>query len=202
MSKKILNITTNTEEDIPYNITLSKAILKKLQVRFPESQLFKHELPKYLFPDLEAQSSDSSRRTPGKSAVEKKIAVKYSSKAFAELLQTDIIVMSLFLKNFDTPNILRLWIDFVIREYETFRYTDEFPVDLVTNKKVYLVITSTGNNKKDLIKKIDFTESYLKTVLNFVGITDITTYRVEGSDYQFTEKALLRTLNTVNDTIF
>lgn len=49
------------------------------------------------------------------------------------------------------------------------------------------------------MKSFGFTEPYLRKVLNFIGITDITTYRVEGVNLpEIQEHAYEEALERIN----
>jgi len=52
---------------------------------------------------------------------------------------------------------------------------------LVKGKKVYLVESSGGIFSEGMLKEKDFVEPYLRWILGFIGLTDITTLRVEGT---------------------
>ena len=83
--------------------------------------------------------------------------------------------------NFGIPSTLKAWIDHIVRAGVTFRYSDGFPEGLIKNKKVYLAISSGGVYSEGPMKSYDFTEPYLRTALGFIGLTDITVFRVEGT---------------------
>jgi FMN-dependent NADH-azoreductase len=82
--------------------------------------------------------------------------------------------------NFGIPSTLKTWIDHVARAGKTFKYDGKTPEGLVKNKKVYLAISSGGVYSEGFMKAYDFTESYLRAVLGFMGMTDIKAFRVEG----------------------
>src|SRR5690606_13185688 len=100
-------------------------------------------------------------------------------EAIAALKAADIIVIGVPMYNFSIHSTLKAWIDHIMRAGVTFKYTEDGPVGLLGNKKVYLAIASGGVYSGDR-KQFDFTEPYLRAALGFIGITDITTYRVEG----------------------
>ncbi|GAA4517447.1 NAD(P)H-dependent oxidoreductase [Sphingobacterium thermophilum] len=62
----------------------------------------------------------------------------------------------------------------------TFKYTENGVEGLVQNKKVYLAIASGGIYSEGPMKEYDPTEKYIKNILGFIGITDVTAFRVEG----------------------
>jgi FMN-dependent NADH-azoreductase len=52
---------------------------------------------------------------------------------------------------------------------------------LLKGKKVYIALSSGGIYSEGPMKPFDFVEPYLKHILSFIGLTDITVVRVEGS---------------------
>jgi len=88
-----------------------------------------------------------------------------------ELINTDVIVFALPIYNFGLPAAFKAWIDQVVRSKITFKYTPDGPMGLLVNKKAYVIITSGGT---ELGSELDFVSDYLRHVLGFIGITDIT----------------------------
>jgi FMN-dependent NADH-azoreductase len=98
-----------------------------------------------------------------------------------ELLGADVIVIGAPMYNFSIPSQLKAWIDRVAQAGRTFRYTAEGPVGLATGKKVIVVSTRGGVYAGTAYEAaMDHQESYLRTVLNFLGMTDVTFVRAEG----------------------
>ena len=87
-----------------------------------------------------------------------------------ELNNADLIVIGIPIYNFGVPAAFKAWIDQVVRSKLTFRYGDNGPIGLVNNKKAYIIIVSGGTK---LASELDFISSYLRHVLSFIGITDI-----------------------------
>ncbi|MFZ8239039.1 NAD(P)H-dependent oxidoreductase, partial [Staphylococcus aureus] len=69
------------------------------------------------------------------------------------------------------------WIDAVARAGVTFKYTEKGPVGLLTGKKVY-VVTSRGGIHRD--QPSDQMTPYLRTVLAFLGMSDVEFVYAEG----------------------
>ena len=87
-----------------------------------------------------------------------------------ELTQDDIVIIGLPIYNFGVPAAFKAWLDQVIRSKLTFRYGNNGPIGLINNKKVYIIIVSGGTQ---LGSELDFISDYLRHVLSFIGITDI-----------------------------
>ena len=98
-----------------------------------------------------------------------------------ELLAADVIVIGAPMFNFSIPSQLKAWIDRVAQAGRTFRYTAEGPEGLAKGKKAIIVSTRGGSYAGTAYESaMDHQESYLRTVLNFLGITDVTYVRAEG----------------------
>ena len=108
-------------------------------------------------------------------------ALKTSDLLIAELQAADYIVIGSPIYNFNIPAVLKAWIDMVARAKVTFEYSENGPVGLLKNKKAYIAIASGG---VPIGSAMDFSSSYLKHVLAFVGITDVSIIDASQSEQQ------------------
>lgn len=104
-------------------------------------------------------------------SAEQQAALANSDELIAELEAADTIVIGVPVYNFGVPAALKAWIDLIARARRTFRYTEAGPEGLLTGKKAYLVVASGG---VPVGSDYDFATGYLRHVLGFVGITDVT----------------------------
>ena len=200
MSKKILNIATSTKGDASFSNKLSNAILDKLETIYGEVQVKTTDLTKTPSPYLTGLDISAFYTPVEQHTEDQKETLKYSDEAVKDILEADIIVIGVPLYNFGIPAVLKGWIDQVARAGKTFSYDENGPKGLLTDKKVFLSIASGAIFSEGPYKSYDFSESYLRTVLGFLGITDITTFRVEGSAIpQFAENALPKALAAVEE---
>jgi FMN-dependent NADH-azoreductase len=88
-----------------------------------------------------------------------------------ELNNAELIVIGLPIYNFGVPAAFKAWIDQVVRSKLTFQYTDTGPVGLLNNKKAYIIVASGGTQ---LGSELDFISHYIRHVLGFIGIKDVT----------------------------
>lgn len=103
-----------------------------------------------------------------------------SDKLIAELERSDIIVIGSPVYNFAIPASLKSWIDMIARARKTFKYTENGPVGLLEGKKAYIVMASGGT---EIGSEIDYASTYLRHILGFVGIDDVT---IIAADEQMT----------------
>jgi FMN-dependent NADH-azoreductase len=104
-----------------------------------------------------------------------------SDELIAELEAADTIVLAVPMYNFSIPSTMKAWIDHVARRGRTFRYTEKGPEGLLKDKKVFVLVARGGLYSKGApAAAFDFQEPYLRTVLGFLGLTDVTFIRLEG----------------------
>jgi len=177
---KILHLISSPRGEASFSVKLGNAIVEKLQVANPGSILTTHDLTNTPFPHLEEVHINSFFTPKENHTAEFTAAIKHSNEAIAELKDADVIVIGVPLYNFGIPSTLKAWIDHIARAGQTFSYSESGVEGLVKGKKVYLAISSGGVYSEGPMKAYDFTESYLRSVLGFLGMVDITAYRVEG----------------------
>lgn len=102
---------------------------------------------------------------------EQKALLASSDELIAELEAANTIVIGVPVYNFAIPASLKAWVDLIARARRTFRYTESGPEGLLKDKKAYLVVASGG---VPVGSDYDFATGYLRHVLGFVGITDVT----------------------------
>ncbi len=109
-------------------------------------------------------------------------AVAFADSLIEEAEAADTIVLAAPMYNFAIPTTLKAWIDHIARAGRTFRYTAQGPEGLLKGKKVVVVVSrggfyTTGNAAA---ASMNHQEPYLRTVLAFLGLTDVTFIEVEG----------------------
>ena len=98
-----------------------------------------------------------------------------------ELERADVIVIASPMYNFSISSNLKAWIDHIVRAGRTFRYTEEGRAEgLLKNKKVVVVTGRGGVYSEGPLAAFDFQEPYLRTILGFVGLTNVTFVHAEG----------------------
>ncbi|THH35084.1 FMN-dependent NADH-azoreductase [Aliishimia ponticola] len=99
-----------------------------------------------------------------------------SDTLIAELQAADTVVIGVPMYNFGIPASLKAWIDLVARAGVTFRYSEAGPEGLLTGKRAILVIATGGT---PVGSNVDFATGYMRHVLGFLGITDVTVIQAD-----------------------
>ncbi len=106
-----------------------------------------------------------------------------AERLVSQFLAADVIVVGAPLYNFSIPSQLKAWIDRLAQAGRTFRYTENGPEGLATDKTLIAVLSRGGiYSTSEAGQAMEHQESYLKTVFGFFGIKDVRIVRAEGTD--------------------
>lgn len=108
---------------------------------------------------------------PDQRTAEQKQTLAASDAFVAQVKAADTLVIGTPIYNFSVPAVVKAWIDMIARARETIRYTENGPEGLLKGKKAIIVITSGGT---PIGSEIDYASDYLRHVMGFIGITDVT----------------------------
>ena len=104
-----------------------------------------------------------------------------SETLIAELFWADRLLWGVPMYNFSVPSTLKAYLDNVIRIDRTFTFdpiTHTFK-GLVAGKKALIITPSAGNFVVGTdLGKLNFCDPYLRSVLGFIGIDDVTVVAV------------------------
>lgn len=135
-----------------------------------KSGIIERDLAATPVPVLDMNVATALRSDGNDLSDELKAVLELSNQLIDELKAADTIVIGAPMYNFMVPTQLKNWFDLIARAGVTFSYTETGPVGLVENKKVIVVTTRGGLHKDSPRNSI---ESYLTTMLGFIGITDV-----------------------------
>ncbi|MEM6487785.1 MAG: NAD(P)H-dependent oxidoreductase [Pseudomonadota bacterium] len=164
----ILRIDASMRRQGSVTRALTDAAIARL--RGPETTVTVRDLAEPLpFVDetwIAATFTPPTDRTP-----EQRAALALSETLVAELEAADTLVIGAPMYNFFVPAAFKAWFDLIARAGETFRYTEHGPVGLLEGKRA-IVVSASGGVPTD--SPADFAAPWMRHVLGFVGITDVT----------------------------
>lgn len=171
MSKPvILQIDASARKSGSVTRELTGAIATQLLNSSPTAKVLVRDVSQGL-PFLDEEWVGANFTDPAERTTEQRLKLALSDTLVAELKAADTIVIGVPVYNFSIPAALKAWVDLIARARETFRYTENGPVGLLEGKKAYLAVASGGTK---VGSEIDFAINYLKHMLGFVGINDVT----------------------------
>ncbi|QGQ95313.1 FMN-dependent NADH-azoreductase [Paenibacillus psychroresistens] len=85
--------------------------------------------------------------------------------------------------NFNIPSKLKDYMDNIIIARETFKYTESGSVGLLKDGRSMVVIQGSGAiyTNNDWYTEVEYSQKYLKSMFNFLGIEDYEILRVQGT---------------------
>lgn len=179
--KHILHLMSSIQPTESYSIKLGKAIVEKIQQKYPDSTVEESNLIDLQIPHLNPEIlhklfTPASHLTP-----EDEKSIELSNILLKQLMDADVIVIGAPLYNFTIHSSLKAWIDHITRPGITFGYGDDGrPTGLVKGKKVYIAMSSGGVYSEGPGLVNDFVAPYLKAFLGFLGMENLTVFRAEG----------------------
>ena len=159
---------------------LSGEFVEKLKAAHPGATVVTRDLAANPLPHLSESMVGAYFTPPEQRSDEQKQLIKTSDEVVAELLAADVVVVGAPMYNFSVSSTLKSWIDHVARAGVTFKYTETGPVGLVQGKKFVIFTSRSGVYSSGPAKAMDFQETYLRGVLGFLGITDVSFISAEG----------------------
>lgn len=173
----ILQINASARREGANSTKLAQTVVDRLVRSHPAAKVTLRDLaaePVTVLDEtaLGALFTPAEQRTPEQSAV-----VAEFDALIAEVQAHDVIVLGVPMYNFGVPVQLKAWIDAIARAGVTFRYTESGPEGLIKGKRVYVALARGGMYRD---QPHDSQVPYLKTVLGFLGLSDVHFIYAEG----------------------
>jgi len=179
--KSLLVINSSAAREGSVSRTLVEETVERLLESSPEAQVVRRDLGASPIPHLTVETLSGVRGQPATDA--ENAARKLSDELIAELRAADTIVIGAPMYNFSVPTSLRAWFDHVLRAGETFSYAEAGPKGLLGGRRVIVIESRGGLYSEGPAGAFDFQEPYLRHLLGFVGITDVTFVHAEKIGY-------------------
>lgn len=174
---KILQINSSARSADSQSTKVADAIVAQLTNKHPDAVVTVRDLAKTPHPALDETALQALFTPADQRTAEQASRVALDDALIAELLAADVLVIGSPMYNFGVTVQLKSWIDAVARAGVTFQYTATGPVGLVKGKKVYVALTRGGMHRDGAT---DSQVPYLKTVLGFLGMSDVQFVYAEG----------------------
>jgi FMN-dependent NADH-azoreductase len=126
--------------------------------------------------DWGATRLETSELTPAQRAY-----LSTSDQLIEELRSANTIVIGAPMYNFSISSSLKAWIDQIVRIGKTLSYGADGPRGLLEAKEVMVVTARGGGYEKGTpTEAFDFQAPYLRHILGFIGLTNVTFIHAEN----------------------
>ncbi|MBK8766734.1 MAG: NAD(P)H-dependent oxidoreductase [Burkholderiaceae bacterium] len=173
----ILQINASARREGANSTRVAERIVARLQAANPGATVTVRDLAVTPHPVLDETALGALFTPAEKRTAEQAARVALDDALIAEIQAHDTVVLGVPMYNFGVPVQLKNWIDAIARVGVTFRYTENGPEGLLKGKQVYLALARGGRYRDT---PADSQVPYLKTVLGFLGLTDLHFIYAEG----------------------
>ncbi len=181
MSHSVLHIDSSPLGDHSVSRKLTAKVLAELKDSHPDTQIVTRDLGTSPLPHLSGITVGAFFTPPDQRNEALNEALKQSDEVIDELFAADVIVIGAPMWNFGIPSSLKAWIDHIARVGRTFKYGASGPESLLpSGKKVIIVSSRGGIYSSGPMQVMDHQETYLKAILGFIGLHDVSIIRAEG----------------------
>jgi FMN-dependent NADH-azoreductase len=174
---KILQVNSSARTEGSQSTRLAGILCGRLVAQNPGAVLAVRDLARNPQPILDEQALQALFTPAGTRTALQAGRVALDDALIAEIQSADVVVLGVPMYNFGVPAQLKNWIDAISRVKITFQYTEKGAEGLLKSKKVYVLLTRGGVYRDT---PADSQVPYLKTVLTFLGMSDVEFVYAEG----------------------
>ncbi|WP_461633895.1 FMN-dependent NADH-azoreductase [Labilibaculum euxinus] len=186
MSKKFLYVSANPkEEKDSYSLKVGRAFIEQYKKQNPNHEVTELDLFKTDVPYLNALVFDGFSKLQNGGSLndldqEQMQQIGNLNQLLEQFMEADAYAFVNPMWNFSIPPVLKAYIDVILQAGKTFHYTENGPEGLMKGKKAVHIQASGGVYSNGAGSEMDFSHRYLKSVLGFIGISELKFVPVEG----------------------
>lgn len=186
---RVLIIESSARQQGSVSRQLTQQFIGQWQTAHPADQVTVRDLARDPVPHLDSTLLGGWMKPADQRTAIEQAALERSDLLTDELVAADVLVLAAPMYNFAIPSTLKAWLDHVLRAGVTFKYGETGPQGLLVGKRA-IVLTARGGIYAG--STLDHQEPYLRQVLGFIGIHDVTFIHAEGLNMggDFVEKGM------------
>jgi len=182
----LLYITANPKHPSQsYSLSVGEAFLEAFRQAHPEDKIVKLDLFAVDIPQIDTDVFNGWGKLQQGHAFEQlspdeKTKVSAINHYTDQFIAADKYVFVTPMWNFSFPSVVKAYIDTICIAGKTFRYTAEGPVGLLKGKRAVHIQARGGIYSEGPAAEVEFGDRYWRSIMNFIGITDVESIIVEG----------------------
>lgn len=183
---KVLYITANPKsKEESFSLSVGNEFLETYKKTNPQDEiitldLYKTEVPLIDEVVFSAWGKFAAGSTFEQLTSEEQNKVVAMNSLLEQFLSADKYVFVTPLWNFTIPPKMKAYLDNICIVNKTFKYTENGPIGLLTDKKAVHIQARGGVYSSGPAADFELGDRYLNTILSFIGITDKQSIIVEG----------------------
>ena len=176
----LLFVTSSLFGDGSQSQLIASEFIDRWRKSHPSTTVVERDLTADSMPHLSLSAFAAAMQPADARSATEREAAALADRLIEEVETANVIVMAAPMYNFSIPSTLKAWIDHIARAGRTFRYGAAGPEGMLKGKKVFIVTGRGGIYSNGPAKSLDFQEPYLRAVLAFLGLDDVSFIHVEG----------------------
>ncbi|MFM7427486.1 MAG: FMN-dependent NADH-azoreductase [Elainella sp.] len=196
----ILHLDSSARGERSISRLLSQKFVETRKAAHPDDQVTYRDLGHQPVPNVTEAWIAAAFSDPATHPPELAEAIRLSDQLIDELLAADRYVLGIPMYNLTVPASFKAYIDQIVRAGRTFAVTESGYQGLVHGKKAVVLTAEGGVYRPGTpAAAANFHEPYIKTILGFMGITDVTIIHADGLAFgdEAREKALAEAMATI-----
>lgn len=179
---RILYLSSSPRGNASYSNQIAARVVDELRKAHPGASVVERDLSREPLQHLNEDFTAALATPEDSRSPAQKLWIAKADALIDELFAADIVVIGVAMINFTIPSTLKSWIDHISRAGKTFRYSPEGrPEGLLKGKRVIVVHAKGGIYSDETARGFDFVAPYLRHVLGFLGVQDVSVIDVEGT---------------------
>ena len=186
---RVLIIESSARQQDSVSRQLTQTFISQWKAAHPDDQITVRDVAVNPVPHLDINLLGGWMKPAEQRNDSEQASLDRSNELTDELLAADVYGDGGADVQLRDPSTLKAWLDHVLRAGVTFKYTETGPQGLLSGKRAY-VLTARGGIYAG--GPADHQEPYLRQVMGFIGIHDVTFIHAEGMNLggDFQEKGL------------
>lgn len=186
---KVLYITANPKKELKsFSLQVGRKFIEEYKCKNPKDEVVEIDVYSDYIPLIDKDILDGwdilSKGGEFKSLSDdqQKKVVRFGELT-EQFMGADKYVFVSPMWNLTIPTMLGAYLDTISIAGKTFKYTEKGPIGLLEGKKAIHIQAAGGIYSDGPAKHMEFGYSYLKNLLNFIGVSDVNSVFVEGVAY-------------------
>jgi len=192
---RLLQIDASPRGERSHTRRLSREFVAQYQTADPGAEVVYRDIGRQPLPHVTEDWIAAAFTPPDQRDDSMCKSLQLSDQLVDELLAADLIVLGIPFYNFGMPSGFKAWIDQIVRVGRTFDFDPEDVespyTPLVTGKRVIAIISrgDGGYGPGGRNEVHNHLDGHLRTVLGFIGLTDVTIVAAENDEFGGTRLA-------------
>lgn len=185
---RILHIDSSPRGERSHSRRMTREFVAARMQLYPTDLVTYRDIGRNPVPHVDESWIAAAYTPPEQRTSQLQAAIRFSDQLIDEFLAVDLYIIGIPMYNFSIPSTFKAYIDQIVRPGRTFVVNPEDAANpykpLLLGKKMFIITArgASGYASGGCNEKLNHQDQYLRTIFEFIGITDITFVPVENDE--------------------